>query len=117
MTVEGRLTIMRAPDYAADLDLVVVAPDGSLAAFCVCNLQRGNEKGIAYTEPIGTHPRYHRLGLGKAILGIALNILKEKGCNTVGLGTSSENVAMQRLAESLGFALVDEKLWFSRAVE
>jgi len=116
MTVEGRLTIMRSPDYASDLDLVVVAPDGSLVAFCVCNLQRGNEKGIAYTEPIGTHPRYHRFGLGKAILSIALRVLQAKGCETVGLGTSSENVAMQRLAETLGFELVSENIWFAKNV-
>jgi hypothetical protein len=43
--------------------------------------------------------------------------LKEWGADKVQLvTTSSENVAMQRLAESLGFALVSEKLWFSKSV-
>ena len=36
MTVEERLAMMRAPDYDAALDLVVVAPDGQLAAYCMC---------------------------------------------------------------------------------
>ena len=31
MTVEGRLAMMRDPEYRSELDLVAVAPDGSRA--------------------------------------------------------------------------------------
>ena len=31
MTVEERLAMMRAPQYAPDLDLLAVAPDGRLS--------------------------------------------------------------------------------------
>jgi len=115
MTVDARLAIMRAPQYERELDFVVVAPSGELAAFCICGLEEGNEHN-GYTDPIGTHPRYRRLGLGKAIVTAGLLALKKKSVNVVELGTSSENLAMQRLAETLGFVLVSEKLWFSKKV-
>ncbi len=115
MTVEGRLAIMRAPHYRRDLDLVAVAPDGELAAFVICGFEQGQNE-VGYTDPIGTHPRHQRRGLGKAVVTAGLQALKSSGAKTVRLGTSSENRAMQRLAESLGFRLTAEKLWFSRQV-
>lgn len=115
MTVEGRLAIMRAPHYRRDLDLVAVAPDGELAAFVICGFEQGQNE-VGYTDPIGTNPRHQRRGLGKAVVTAGLQALKSSGAKTVRLGTSSENRAMQRLAESLGFRLTAEKLWFSRQV-
>lgn len=112
MTVEGRLAIMRAPHYRRDLDLVAVAPDGELAAFVICGFEQGQNE-VGYTDPIGTNPRHQRRGLGKAVVTAGLQALKSSGAKTVRLGTSSENRAMQRLAESLGFRLTAEKLWFS----
>lgn len=110
MTVEERLAIMRAPSYLPELDLVAVAPDASLAAFCICGLE--GEAG--YTDPIGAHPRYRRLGLGKAIVSAGLRGLQERGALRAETGTSSENIPMQRLAERMGFACVSERLWFSK---
>ncbi|HSN94833.1 MAG TPA: GNAT family N-acetyltransferase [Anaerolineaceae bacterium] len=115
MTPEARLSIMRAPGYEPDLDLVLVAPDGQLAAFCICGFE-DEEKNIGYTDPIGTHPRDQRLGLGKAIVSSGLLALQARGAKKVKLGTSSENIAMRRLAESLGFGVVSESIWFSRQV-
>jgi ribosomal protein S18 acetylase RimI-like enzyme len=113
MTVEQRLAMMHVPGYEQDLDLLAVAPDGELAAFCVC----GFENGLAYTDPIGTHPKYRKLGLGKALVTAGLQALQARGAQEVKLGTSSQNLAMQRLAETLGFEVVSEKLWFSRPVD
>jgi mycothiol synthase len=115
MTLERRLAIMRAPDYVADLDLVVTAPDGRLAAFCVC-MQRDDQTDEAYTEPIGVHPAFRSLGLGKAILALALKSLHDRGIKMARLGTSSENLSMQHLAEALGFVKEEGKLWFSLSI-
>ena len=115
MTAEQRLAMMRTSQYIPDLDLVVVAPDGELAAFCVCGFTDPDRK-IGYTEPLGTHSRYQRLGLAKALLSAGLTGLKEAGAQVAELGTSSENAAMQNLAAALGFACVSEKLWFSKTV-
>lgn len=115
MTVDYRLSIMRAPGYEPDLDFVLIAPDGQLAAFCICGFE-DEEKNIGCTDPIGTHPRYQRQGLGKAIVTSGLLALQARGAKQVKLGTSSENIAMRRLAESLGFRVVSESIWFSRQV-
>ena len=115
MTGEERIAIMRVPTYEPDLDLVLVAPNGELAAFCVCGMEDA-ENGVGYTDPIGVHPRYQKLGLGKTVVTAGLIALKERGAKKVTLGTSSENEAMQRLAESLGFRIVSESVWFSRQV-
>ena len=117
MSVEQRLAIMNAPQYERELDLVAAAPNGELSAFCICGFKDeiGSEK-IGYTDPIGTHPRYQKRGLAKAILTAGLTLLKNRGATFVELGTSSNNIPMQRLAESLGFVRASEKLWFSKEV-
>jgi mycothiol synthase len=115
MTVEQRLAMMRAPGYIPELDLVVVAPDGELVVFCVCGFTDPDRK-IGYTDPIGTHPRYQRIGLAKAVVSAGLIGLRESGAEVAELGTSSENMAMQKLAAALGFVCTAEKLWFSKAV-
>lgn len=116
MTVEYRLAIMSAPGHLAELDLLVVAPSGELAAFCICGFEDDSQQ-TGYTDPIGTHPKFQQLGLGKAIVSRGLSGLQALGAMKARLGTSSENRAMQRLAESLGFVLVSEGLWFSKPLE
>ncbi len=115
MTIEYRLAMMSTPQYIQAMDLVMVAPNGALAAFCVCGF-RDSDKKIGYIDPIGTHPHYQRMGLGKAIVSTGLMILKNSGANFAELGTSSENIAMQKLASELGFACISERLWFSKVI-
>jgi len=46
MTVDERLAMMRVPTYDPALDLVVVAPGGRLAAYCLCSVcSEENERG------------------------------------------------------------------------
>lgn len=115
MTVESRLAIMQAPQYEPQLDMVAVAPNGELAAFCICGFDDASRK-VGYTDPIGTHVRYRRQGIGKAMLAAGLRALKERGAGVAKLGTGSDNVPTQRLAQTLGFLVVSESLWFSRTV-
>ncbi len=116
MTVERRLAIMDAPDYVPDLDLVVVAPDGGLAAFCICGMEEVDGKFIGYTDPIGAHPAFRGKGFAKAVTIHAMRELVKRGVVELELGTSSENTPMQRLTEALGFELVSENIWFSKKV-
>ena len=121
MTVAYRQTIMRAPDYLPELDLVAVAPNDELAAFCVCQIfpddsPRAGSQKEGWTDPIGTHPAYQRLGLAKALMLAGMRLLQSRGIDTALLGTSSENVPMQRLAESVGFHKVSNTLWFCKTV-
>jgi GNAT superfamily N-acetyltransferase len=66
MTRQWRERTLRAPLYQPGLDLVAVAPDGTLAGFCVG--WHEPSRGIAQVEPAGVHPRYQRRGLARALL-------------------------------------------------
>jgi ribosomal protein S18 acetylase RimI-like enzyme len=115
MTVEYRSAMMNTPQYQQDLDLVAVSPEGFLAAFCVCGFD-DEAKLTGYTDPIGTHPDHQQKGLAKALVSAGIALLEKSGALKVELGTSSENIPMQKLAASLGFNLAAEKLWFSKVV-
>jgi ribosomal protein S18 acetylase RimI-like enzyme len=114
MTAEYRLAMMGTPQYIREMDLVAAAPNDELTAFCVCGFDDPDKK-IGYTDPIGTHPSFQRMGLGKALVSAGLIALKNAGATTATFGTSSENIAMQKLANDLGFACVSEKVWLYKA--
>jgi len=115
MTVEYRQAIMNAPQYIMDLDLLAVAPDGSLAAYCICSVDE-NDPTIGYTDPIGVRPAHQHKGLARALVGTGLELLSKRGVEKVELGTSSENIAMKQLAIALGFTCISEKHWFSKTI-
>ena len=121
MTVTERLAMMRAPEYDRVLDLVAIAPDGRLAAFCVGSIS-AEENGrtgqqIGYTDPVGTHPDFQRRGLARALLLAGMHLLRERGMETAVLGTSSQNIAMQKTAKSVGYKVQSTKIWFTRPIE
>jgi ribosomal protein S18 acetylase RimI-like enzyme len=121
MTVAHRRAIMSTPSYIPALDLVAAAPNGELAAFCVCQIfpddkSRGGGHKEGWTDPIGTHPAYQRLGLAKALILTGMRLLKARGLDTALLGTNSENNAMQHTAKAVGFRIVSNTLWYSKPV-
>jgi len=69
--------IQTAPLYRRDLDLVAVAPDGAVAAFCT--IWFDDVTRSAYFEPVATVPDHQRRGLGKALLTEGLRRLNRMG--------------------------------------
>ncbi len=69
--------IQTAPLYRRDLDLVAVAPDGSIASFCT--IWFDDVTRTAYFEPVATVPAHQRKGLGKAVLTEGLKRLQRMG--------------------------------------
>ena len=69
--------IQTAPLYRRDLDLVAVAPDGAIAAFCT--IWFDDVTRSAYFEPVATVPSHQQRGLGKALLTEGLRRLKRMG--------------------------------------
>ena len=114
MTTENRLIIMNTSEYDPSLDLIVLAPGGAIAANCICSVNEVSK--IGNTDPIETHPNYQRMGLARALLLTGLGTLKERGMVIAQLGTSSDNIAMQRTAESVGFVVKYKTIWFARRV-
>lgn len=115
-TLEERLAIMSTPEYLPGLDLVVVAPDGALAGNCICGVS-GADGSEGFTDPVVVHPGYQRRGLARALILAGLVDLYRRGVRLVQFGTSSENTAMQRVAEVLGFICVARKTWYSKRLD
>ena len=114
MTTENRLIIMSTSGYDPSLDLVVVAPDGSIAANCICSVNE--QERIGFTDPVSAHPRFQGMGLVRALLLTGSRLLKERGMTRARLGTSGDNIRMQRSAESVGFQVEYKTIWFSKEV-
>lgn len=74
---EWYTTIQRCPLYRRDLDLVVEAANGELAAFTTVWYDDVTRTG--YFEPVGVSPDYQRKGLGRAIMTEGLRRLKHMG--------------------------------------
>jgi len=120
MTRDERLAIMRASDYDPKLDLVVVASDGRLAGYCTCSIspaenQRSGVK-IGHTDPVAVRPDFRRLGLAQALLLTGTQLLKERGMGLALLGTSSDNLPMQKAAQAAGFRVYSKRIWFSKTI-
>ena len=114
MTTERRLAVMSTSEYDPTLDLLVLAPDGTIAGYCSCSVNQ--QKLTGQTDLVATHPRYQRIGLARALLLDGLRLLKERGMKSAHLGTSGDNIPMQRTAESVGFRVEYKTLWFSKEV-
>ena len=87
--------------YHEDLDLVAVAPDGSIASFCTFRVDPPS--GITELEPMGTHPDYRGLGLAKALLCEGFRRLRKYNPTLLYIGGAADSPAANRLYESTGF--------------
>ncbi|GJM41807.1 MAG: hypothetical protein DHS20C20_20890 [Ardenticatenaceae bacterium] len=96
-----RMRTLQMPQYRPELDLVVLAPDGRLAAFCVGWLHP--HQPLARIEPMGVHPDFHRLGLGRAILTTLFQRLQARNVQFVSLHTTADNEPAIKLYEAVGF--------------
>ena len=83
--------------------MVIVAPDGRIAAFCICWLHPNGQTGCI--EPLGVHPDFQRMGLGTAVLRVALRQLHTNGATNVTLFTGAGNGAALHLYENEAFRL------------
>lgn len=76
--------IQYAPLYRRDLDIVAVAPDGAIAAFCTIWFDDVTRTGVF--EPVATVPAHQRRGLGKAVMTEGLRRLKRMGAISASVG-------------------------------
>jgi len=80
--------IQNAPLYRRDLDLVAVAPDGAIAAFCT--LWFDDVTRSAYVEPVATVPAHRRRGLARALLLEGLRRARRMGATLATVGGFSQ---------------------------
>jgi mycothiol synthase len=115
MTLEWRQRTLQHPDYTPELDIVVEAPDGRLAAFCICWLNRASESAvIGHVEPLGCHPDFRRYALGRVALSHGLQRLQSLGAQQIYTETDSYRNTAYRLYEFFDFELLQDVLLFRK---
>jgi mycothiol synthase len=91
--------LQTAPLYRRDLDIVAIAPDGSVASFCT--IWFDDVTRSAYFEPVATVPAHQRRGLGKSVMCEGLRRLKPMGATKAFVGSYSPEA--HALYASVGF--------------
>lgn len=95
--------VTSAPTYDPRLDWVIEAPDGSFASYCLIWYDRVS--GLGLLEPVGTSPRFRRMGLSSAACTLALEELKKIGGTgaIVNPRGDMEPAVAAKFYESIGF--------------
>ncbi len=104
-SVPAYRSIQQAPSYVPDLDLLILAPSGDVAAFSTVWLDRDND--IAEFEPLGTVAAYQKMGLGAALIAESANRLRALGCHRLRVHSWSESVGANKLYEAAGLKPVN----------
>ena len=119
VTVEQVEYIVSNPNYRPELTSVVIAPDGTFAAFCHCciypekNEYKGSKDG--WIDTLGTQRGFRKRGLGKAMLLSGMQRLRDVGMDKALLVVDAENPSgATRLYESVGFRKVHTNIVYSK---
>lgn len=99
--------LMQSPIYVPEHEIFIIAPNGQVASYCIIWTDKVTKVG--HFEPVGTHPDFHRKGLGKNLLFEALRRLKAEGMTDADVCTNYDNEAAIPLYESAGFQ-IDKRL-------
>ncbi len=87
MRESWRARTLTMPTYRPDLDLFIVDPTDRPVAFCIV-WQLGDEGQV---EPLGVHPDFQRLGLGRAVLLEGLRRLQAHGATRATIHSYKQN--------------------------
>lgn len=105
--VAQRRRLTSAPDYDPALNLLVDAPDGTIAAYCETSFARTGQHepapAIGAIDMIATRPELRGRGIGRALFLAACGRLRAAGAGRIGLFTESTNLAALHLYRALGF--------------
>jgi ribosomal protein S18 acetylase RimI-like enzyme len=114
VTEDSYARVMAQSPYRPQLDCVVVAPDGSFAAFALGWLDAANRTGLL--EPVGTHPEHRRRGLARAASLLALRQLRSAGAATGLVGSRGDAAypVPTLLYESIGFRELTRSLVYAK---
>ena len=115
MTVEKYVRLRDLPHYSPERDRVVVAPDGTFAAFA--NAWYDPVAKLGELEPVGTHANNRRLGLARAVCFEAFRMLDAAGARACVIDSGQRNLASEALYESLGCVRVTTSRRYARPVE
>ena len=95
--------VMLKPGYSPEREFVVLASDGTFAAFTVTWLDTVNKVGLF--EPVGTHEDFRRIGLARAMMSYVMCEMKDKGMVEAEVCYSTDNPASKALYTGMGFEI------------
>ncbi|MFL1376808.1 GNAT family N-acetyltransferase [Nocardiopsis protaetiae] len=102
-SIEAYEGVRGAAGYCGDLHVLVEAPDGTMASSAIMWFDEANR--TVEFEPVGTHPDYRRLRLGRALLLHGMGLAREVGAvhATVACLGAPGHPAARGLYYSVGF--------------
>lgn len=112
MTEAKTRAVQASPTYRPELDLVIVAPDDTFAAFALIWLDESNQVGVF--EPLGVSAAHRRRGLGRAILHEGIRRLHALDARVACVQTGLQNHTARALYEASGFTELDRDLAWIR---
>jgi ribosomal protein S18 acetylase RimI-like enzyme len=115
MTIAWRRRTLELAEYIPELDIVAVAPDGRIAAFCLCWLSPARRVG--QIDPIGVDPQFHRLGLAAAVLFDGLWRLQAHGAEIAQVAVYSDDQPACALFAAAGFRISERATTYAREFE
>ena len=115
LTVEKYALLPGLDHYRFEHDLVIEAPDGSIAAFTICWLDPIGS--IGEFEPVGVHPDHQRRGLGRVIMRAGLRLMRDAGLRDALVFSDASNTASEALYRSAGFDRVAVHRQYTLALE
>lgn len=104
--------VMSTWPYRQDLDFVLEADDGTPVAFALGWYDEQNR--VAEFEPLGTDPDYRNRGLGRTLLLLGLQRLRDAGATDAIVGSRGDagHRLPSLLYESVGFRQISRQRWF-----
>lgn len=106
LTLRWRRGVLRMPYYIPELDLLAVAPDGEVAACCLCWLEQAGDKAHGaskgYVQTLGTRFKFQNEGLGRAVFLEALRRLQSHGASVAVGQVDALNTQILRVCERIG---------------
>lgn len=105
-TAEAYEGVRQAAGYRGELHVLVQAPDGTMVASAIMWLDEAN--WTAEFEPVGTHPDYRRLGLGRAVMLHGMRLARSAGAThaTVACLGAPGHPRARGLYYSVGFRMI-----------
>ncbi|MGP4080672.1 GNAT family N-acetyltransferase [Pseudalkalibacillus sp. R45] len=110
VTEESYVNVMNTYPYDSSLDWVIESPNGEFVASCLIWFDEVNKVGLL--EPVGTDPRFRRMGLASSVCKLALNALCDKGAKTAVVVCTSSDAS--ELYKSIGFQQIAQTKSFHR---
>jgi GNAT superfamily N-acetyltransferase len=93
--------VMESPGYDKDRELLIEAPDGSLAAFCVMWADDVNRTGLF--EPVAVHPEQRRRRLGSVLMRAGMARMRSWGMEWAEVMYEVDNPGSEALYRGEGF--------------